>query len=90
MTYGLQSSGNKEILDRMENLGFTECLRKSNNDNIIPTFKHSSGEIVHQIDHLFVNEGLIYRLINCVVGDQTVVFDKLSDHLPIIADFKVI
>lgn len=88
--YGLQSSGNKEILDRMVNLGFIECLRKSNNDKIIPTFKHSSGEIAHQMDHLFVTERLISRLNNCVVGDQTIVFDKLSDHLPIIADFKVV
>jgi len=87
-TYGLQSTGNKEILDRMVNLGFTECLRKYNNGKIIPTFKHSKGEIAHQMDHLFVTKGLITKLNNCVVGDQSIVFDKLSDHLPIIADFK--
>ena len=88
ISYDLQSHGNKEILDRMVNLGFTECLRKYNNDKIIPTFKHSKGEIAHQMDHLFVTERLITKLINCTVGDQTIVFDKLSDHLPIIADFK--
>ncbi len=89
--YGLQSSGNREILDRMINIGFTECLRKFNNDKIIPTFRHSSGEISHQMDHLFVNERLFSRLNTCFVGDQTIVFNKLlSDHLPIIADFKVV
>lgn len=86
--YGLQSSGNKEILDRMENLGLTECLRKYNNGKIIPTFKHSSGEIAHQIDHLFITDKLFPRITNCTVGDPTIVFDKLSDHLPIIADFN--
>jgi exonuclease III len=90
MTFGLQSSGNKEILDRMANLGLTECLRKFNNDTIIPTFKHSSGEIAHQMDHLFVTDRLMSQLNNCVAGDQTIVFDKLSDHLPIIADFNLV
>ena len=89
-TYGLQSSGNKEILNRMKNLGLSECLRKFNNDKIIPTFKHSSGEIAHQMDHLFVTERLISQIKNCVAGDQNIVFDKLSDHLPIIADFNLV
>jgi exonuclease III len=87
--FGIRSYGNKEILDRMQALGFTECLRKFNNDKIIPTFKHSSKEIVHQMDHLFVTNDLYSKLEKCNVGDQTIIFDKsLSDHLPIIADFN--
>jgi exonuclease III len=86
--FGIKSSGNKEILDRMTTLGFAECLRKYNNDRIIPTFKHSRGEIAHQMDHLFVTEGLVSSLKNCVVGDPVVVFDKLSDHLPVIVDIS--
>lgn len=86
--FGIRSSGNKEILVRMNKLGFTECLRKYN-DKIIPTFKHSSKEIAHQIDHLFVTNNLYSRIRMCKVGDQAIVFDNsLSDHLPIIADFK--
>jgi len=86
--FGIRSSGNKEILDRMNELGFTECLRKYN-DKIIPTFKHSSKEIAHQIDHLFVTNNIYSRLKVCKVGDQSIIFGKsLSDHLPIIADFK--
>jgi len=88
--YGLQSSGNKEILDRMQNLGLTECLRRYNNGKIIPTFKHSSGEIAHQMDHLFVTDRLFLRINNCIAGDPITVFDKLSDHLPIIADFNTV
>lgn len=86
--FGIRGSGNKEILSRMSDLGFTECLRGYNN-RIIPTFKHSSGEIAHQIDHLFVTNNVYSRLQICEAGDQSTVFgDSLSDHLPIIADFK--
>lgn len=87
--FGIRSSGNKEIIDRMYAMGFTECLRKSNNDNIIPTFKHSNQTVVHQIDHLFVTNDLYSKLEKCNVGDQAVIFgESLSDHLPIIADFN--
>ena len=85
--FGIRSSGNKEILDRMQKIGFTECLRKYNNE-IIPTFKHSSGEIVHQIDHLHVTNNLYSELKKCGTGEQSKIFgESLSDHLPIIADF---
>ena len=87
MKFGIRSSGNKEILDRMRQIGFTECLRKYN-DKIVPTFKHSRGEIAHQLDHLFVTNDLYSRLEMCSVGDQSIIFgNSLSDHLPIIADF---
>jgi len=86
--FGIRSSGNKEILDRMYEIGFTECLRKYN-DKIIPTFRHPNKEIAHQIDHLFVTNDLYSRLQRCTVGDQSIIFgNSLSDHLPIIADFS--
>ena len=86
--FAIRSSGNKEILDRMYEVGFTECLRKYTNE-IIPTFRHSNKEIAHQIDHLFVTSDLYSRLKNCTVGDQSIMFGKLlSDHLPIIAVFS--
>ncbi len=86
--FGIRSSGNREILDRMNKLGFTECLR-GYNGKIVPTFKHSRNIIAHQLDHLFVTNTLYSRLETCKVGDQSIIFDKsLSDHLPIISDFK--
>lgn len=73
----------------MVELGFTECLRRFNNDKIIHTFKHSSSEIAHQMDHLFVTNNVFSRLGKCVVGEHSIIFDRaLSDHLPIIADFS--
>jgi exonuclease III len=87
--YGIRSCGNAQTLERMYRLGFTECLRKSNNDNIIPTFRHSTGGVEHQIDHLFVSNGLYSKLEKCSLGSQATIFGKsLSDHLPIIAEFR--
>ncbi|MFZ4642223.1 MAG: hypothetical protein ACOYMU_02640, partial [Phycisphaerales bacterium] len=83
--------GNKEFLDCMEHLGFTECLRKSKG-KLTPTFRHSRGSIKHQIDHLFVTKSLADKLQSCDVGSQDEIFGaspKLSDHLPIIAEFGV-
>jgi len=88
--FGIRSYGNKEILDRMDAMGFAECLRKYNDGKIIPTFKHTRNTIDHQMDHLFVSSDLYSKIERCSVGDQSIIFGKsLSDHLPIIADFKV-
>ena len=81
--------GNKEFLDRMGYLGLTECLR-SHNGQLTPTFKNASnGKIIHQLDHLFVTDGLNTALERCFTKDKSTVFDEsLSDHLPIIGIFK--
>jgi len=87
--FGIRSSGNAKMLQRMCALGLSECLRQYSAGIIVPTFKHRKGEIEHQIDHLFVSNGLYSQLGKCTVGDQAIVFGKsLSDHLPIIADFR--
>jgi len=82
------AGGNKAYLDRMAALGLTECLRKAKGA-LTPTFKSPRGGWVsHQIDHLFVSEGLASRLVACETGSQERVFDpSLSDHLPIVATF---
>ena len=88
LRYGIRTCGCAEMLERMNQIGLTECLRKLRSDPIVPTFRHSRGGIHHQIDHLFVSNGLLSRLEKCTVGDQATVFGRsLSDHLPIIADF---
>jgi exonuclease III len=85
---GLSSSGNAQMLRRMRGLGFTDCLRKSEHDPIIPTFRYRDNTITHQIDHLFVSNNLMSGFGQCIAGDRETVFGGyLSDHLPIIADF---
>ncbi len=83
------SSGNREILDRMEALSLSECLQKYNGE-LIPTFRNPrDAKIIHQIDHLFVTNSLISTLKNCTTGDELTIFgSSISDHLPIIADFE--
>jgi endonuclease/exonuclease/phosphatase family metal-dependent hydrolase len=80
--------GNREYLDRMKALGLSECLRKATGA-LTPTFRTSGGIVKHQMDHLFVTAALSERLVSCDVGLPEVVFDRhLSDHLPIVADFR--
>jgi len=82
-------SGNKEVLDRMYSLGLSECLREYNG-KLIPTFRNPrEGKVAHQLDHLFVTNKIFDELKECKVGNEFNVFEEsISDHLPIIADFK--
>jgi exonuclease III len=81
--------GNREWLDRMAALGFTECLRHSQG-KLTPTFRKPGATEAHcQIDHLFVTKGLASQLLTCEVYEaETVYVAKLSDHLPIVASFS--
>lgn len=82
--------GNQEIQDRMVALGLTECLRHFQG-KLCPTFRNpSNNQVVHQMDHLFVSNAMIEKLSSCVTGDANRVFGgSLSDHLPIIAEFRL-
>ena len=82
--------GNQEYLDRMRDIGLIECL-KEYNGRLTPTFRNTNnGRMLHQIDHLFVTPKLYVKIKDCHVGDESVIFgNKLSDHLPIIADFNI-
>lgn len=82
--------GNREYLDRMEALSLAECLRLTTG-MLTPTFRNlSDSAIQHQIDHMFVTAALSDRLAACDVGLREIVFDqRLSDHLPIVADFRL-
>jgi exonuclease III len=85
------SSGNQEILDRYYALGLKECL-KEYNGKLTPTFKNTNGgKVIHQMDHLFTSNDLFENLENCYITEQNEIFDNnLSDHLPIIANFKIL
>jgi hypothetical protein len=81
--------GNREIMDRMNALGFYDCLRMFKGQ-LTPTFRTPRGSVVHQLDHLYVTPSLLSRLTWCDIGSAERVFGAtpmLSDHLPIVADF---
>jgi len=82
--------GNQEIQDRMKDLGLTECLSHFQG-KLTPTFQNAANKkIIHQIDHLFVTQGLYRTLERCYTADPELIFGKgISDHLPIIAEFNI-
>lgn len=85
-------TGNREFRERMNGLGLRECLRAFKG-TLTPTFRNPrGGEIIHQIDHLYVTPALLDTLQWCDAGSSHRVFGSvptLSDHLPIVADFSV-
>jgi exonuclease III len=88
--WGKKPRGNREIMDRFNALGLYDCLRAFQ-ARLVPTFRHSRGSFVHQLDHLYVTPMLLSRLVDCNLGDFDRVFGRkptLSDHLPIVADFQ--
>jgi hypothetical protein len=84
--------GNRDIMDRLNGLGFTEVLLESRG-TLTPTFRTTyGGYITHQLDHMYVTEALREKLVTCDVGSAKRVFEPrpmLSDHLPIVAEFEV-
>ncbi len=82
--------GNREYLDRMDQLGLVDCLRYAKGA-LTPTFRMlGRGTITAQIDYLFVTDILRKSLLTCNTGSCQRVFEKgLSDHLPIVADFAL-
>ena len=89
--WAVGKQSNRAYLQRMRELGLTECLREFQGQ-LTPTFRNPSrgNPVIHQIDHLFVTKVLADKLITCYTGDKDIVFgEQLSDHLPIIADFAM-
>jgi exonuclease III len=80
-----------EIMERMNALGFYDCLRMFKG-KLTPTFRNpSGGMVIHQLDHLYVTPMLLSRFARCDVGSTERVLEPspmLSDHLPIVADFN--
>lgn len=80
--------GHAEFLDRMNAIGFTDCLR-SFNGKLTPTYEHHSGdELINQLDYMFTTNGLSEKLKSCETADPSIIFgEKTSDHLPVVGDF---
>lgn len=83
--------GNREITERLNRLGLTECLRSSRG-KLTPTYRTPrGGKLDHQLDHMYITNTLVSALHTCNIGPIDRVFGSkptLSDHLPIVAEFK--
>ena len=58
--------GNRQFLQRLADLGMTECLR-TYQGHLTPTYRTPNGSILHQLDHLFVSNELFQDLGSCSV-----------------------
>lgn len=87
--WGKSPRGNREVIERMNALGLHDALR-TRAGKLVPTYRGNRGkQLVHQLDHVYIGEELIAILEDCQVGSREEVFDSnLSDHLPIIVDFR--
>lgn len=80
--------GNRQVIERMNGLRLTDCLSHFHGEPV-PTFRHSGGSVLHQLDYCYVNRPLLNRLAHARVPEREQVFDeRLSDHLPIVCEFN--
>lgn len=81
--------GNQEIIDRMNRIGFRECLF-TRTGKLVPTFKNpKGGKVIHQLNHIYVFGKMLAAMENSFAGNTLHIFENsISDHLPIIADFQ--
>lgn len=85
-----RNRGNREVIQRLNALGLTDCLSRHDDGQPVPTFQHSSKAVEHQLDYLYVNAPLLDRLKSARVPGHDEVFGtnpRLSDHLPIVCEF---
>ena len=71
------------VFDAIEDMGFHDCMRKFN-PNPVQTHRNARSKFPWELDHMFATEDLYGRLTDI----RTVEVPELSDHDPIVADFK--
>ena len=72
-----------EFFDAILDMRFHDCMRKFNSYPV-QTHRNAKSQFPWELDHMFATEDLYARLTDI----RTVEVPKLSDHDPIIADFK--
>ena len=72
------------FFDSILNMGFYDCMRKFSTKPV-QTIRHTRSKYPWELDHMFATE----ELYKSLVGIETYQVPKLSDHDPIIAEFKI-
>lgn len=78
---------NSLLFDFILGMGFKNCVRKFNS-KVQRTFKHNKSLYNWELDHMFCTEELYDSLQKIEVLDS-VIQNEVSDHNPIVADFRV-
>lgn len=72
-----------DFFDAILDMGFSDCVRKFYPDPV-QTHRNNRSKFPWEIDHMFATPILFDRLEKLAIPDAS----ELSDHNPIIADFK--
>jgi len=72
-----------DFYDAILDMGFRDCMRKFNPDPV-KTHRNARSKFPWELDHMFATENLYERLTDI----RTIEVPELSDHDPIVADFK--
>ena len=72
------------FIDSILNMGFYDCMRKFSTKPV-QTIRHTRSKYPWELDHMFATE----ELYKSLVGIEIYQVPKLSDHDPIIAEFKI-
>ena len=72
-----RNRGNREIVDRLNELGLEDCLSRCNNGRPVETFQHTSKTVEHQLDYVYVNAPLRRRLGSVRVASGVDIFDQV-------------
>jgi hypothetical protein len=78
-----RQDANREVIARMQRLGFVEAVRHLNG-RPVPTYK-APAPLRHQLDHLYVSGKFRSDLESANVGDPDI-HCLFSDHLPVVAE----
>ena len=77
----------KLIFDRIKSFGLEDCIKPSYPD-FVQTYRHNVPATVDwQLDHMFASRGP-FRRLESVQVDHSQAVSSISDHNPIIAEFR--
>ena len=75
------------FFERLKDFGLYDCRQKFNKERA-QTLRHKSSDFAWQNDYLFAGKKLYENSISCEVIDDKKLYD-ISDHNPLIAEFKI-
>lgn len=80
--------GNVEFFERMEKHGLYDCVFSQHGKEIQTWFRE--GDNPYQLDHLFCDENSLTQIQTCEIDQYPAEKLNLSDHAPVIAEFKIL
>lgn len=84
--YKNQHPMHKLVFNRLENFGLINCTKRFFNTHV-QTHKHSRSSFEWQNDYIFISEKMVDKVTDCEVINNSQITD-LSDHFPVLVDFR--